>query len=225
MTRTTPMRQIQAATRVESGLRRSFASWAIRIACLLLVVAAAPASGQGITVGLKGGVNGSSLTDLDQTESRAGYVAGAYAQFGLSRAIFIQPELLYVSRRVRGTPDGETTQLQADFADLAALLGFRPISGSFSPFVYGGPILSFETRCRIEADSGLSATDCPDFDFDTNATQTFLAFGGGVDVALGALILTGDLRYQLGLSEAAKDDNAKWRSWSFVVGVGLGFGR
>jgi hypothetical protein len=197
----------------------------IRTAAVLALLTAAPAAGQGITVGLKGGVNGSTLSDLDDTESRTGFAAGGYAQIGLSRSVFLQPELLYVSRRVRGTSDGDTAELQTDFADLAALLGFRLIPGGISPFVYGGPILSFETRCRIEADSGLSATDCPDFELDTNATQTFLAFGGGVDLALGALILTGDLRYQLGLSEAASDDTAKWRSWSFLVGVGLGLGR
>ncbi len=225
MSRATLMPPIHAATRGGSGACTFSPPAAIRVACLFLFLAAAPAAAQGITVGLKGGVNGSSLSDLDDTESRAGYVAGAYAQFGLSRSVFLQPELLYASRRVRGTSDGDTAELKTDFADLAALLGLRLIPGAISPFVYGGPILSFETRCRIEAESGLSATDCPDFQLDTNATQTSLAFGGGVDLALGALILTGDLRYQLGLSEAATDDTAKWRSWSFMVGLGLGLGR
>lgn len=190
----------------------------------LVLAAAMPAAGQGVTIGVRAGPTGADLTELDQSEGRAGFAAGAHARFGLGASLFLQPELLYVSRRVEGVSTGTAIALDNDFADLGLLLGFRLLPGGVSPFAYAGPVVSFETRCRIQAEPDVSVTDCPDFGLDTKETQTFLALGGGVDLSLGLLILTGDVRYWAGLSDAAEDDVGSWRSWAFLLGLAFGLG-
>ena len=49
-------------------------------------------------------------------------------------------------------------------------------------------------------------------------------FGGGVDVAVGPVILSGDIRYNLGLSAISDDEDTKWNSWMVLVGIGFGLG-
>ena len=216
-----------------------------RIVCTtlaILLLGAPLLRAQDITVGVKGGINIADLSTDDPdvedfTSSKTGFVGGAYANFALGGVFAIQPEVLY-SAKGTSFEDSDfpdvSLDLNANYFEIPVLLKAQFPMELVRPAVYVGPVLSFETSCDLSlSQGGVSAeVDCDsqeaqdeDIDLDRKKTDFGAVFGASLDLFVGPVVLTGDLRYQLGLTDLNDDPtydySIKNKAWQFMLGVGF----
>jgi hypothetical protein len=177
------------------------------------------ASAQGIKLGVKGGVNLANIggADIDEfeadlgtsTDSKAGLVAGAFAEFMIGNMFAIQPELLYSQKGFKADSAGVELKLKGDYLEIPVLLKINiPIEGSkVHPHVYAGPAVAFKASCKIEVSGGgaSASEDCEDAGLLIKSTDFGVAFGGGVSVDVGGAEVGVDVRYTLGLTSVDDD--------------------
>ena len=184
------------------------------------------AQAQGLTIGAQGGYNYAQLadvpTDFGEINDKGSFVVGAFADIQFSKLLFIGIEGNYLENKFEAT-DGSGTFKQ-NYVQIPAYLGVRLLSGMLQPVLYAGAAANFETTCTVSV-SGTSV-DCSDLDISTNSSIWNAVFGGGLDVALGAIRLNGDIRYNLGLTKVSDEEgeDVKWNNWMFLVGIGFGLG-
>ena len=106
---------------------------------------------QGIGVGIKAGANfaNQSITDIS-TESKTGFLGGAYVVLAFSEKWAIQPELLYSSQGSE-LPDLTTTSITSEFnyMSIPVLLRWKPIS---LLSIEAGPQFSVLLDAKIDGD-------------------------------------------------------------------------
>jgi hypothetical protein len=96
--------------------------------------------------------------------------------------------------------------------------------------VFLGPTIAFETGCELsgsDIEGGEVEADCEQLGIDTKSADFGLVFGAGVDLDAGRFVITGDARYDLGvtnLDDTGADGSVKNRAWEFFVGAGLPIG-
>jgi len=189
----------------------------------LVLAGTSDAQAQGITLGAQGGYNYAQLadvpTDFGEINDKGSFVVGAFVDIPLGM-VFLGIEGNYLENKFEAS-DGSGTFKQ-NYLQIPAYLGVRLLKGMLQPVLYAGAAANFETTCNV-SESGTSV-DCTDLDISTKSSIWNAVFGGGLDVALGAIRLNGDIRYNLGLTKVAEDEDAKWNNWMFLVGVGFGIG-
>jgi hypothetical protein len=173
------------------------------------------AQAQGITLGAQGGYNYAQLsdvpTDFESVGDKGSLVLGAFANIQFHPMLFVGVEGLYVERKTELTALGETADFKQSHIEIPA---------------YAGASAAFESKCEVTAEGATVDCSDPDVDISTKSALWSAVFGGGLDVALGSIILTGDIRYNLGLSKIVDEEgeDIKWNSWMFLVGVGFKLG-
>ncbi len=211
-------------------------------ACL---VGPTPARAQtgGFTIGLKGGLNVSTVSIDDparpdvQTDNRRDFVVGAYLQCGGLSRFTLQGEVDYSQNGAKIQGAGPASELRLDYLRVPVLFMVRlgSTDSPVLPIVYTGPQLDFETRCQVTTDENGVSTSLAcnseelDSTLDTSRVQFGLVFGGGVEMPLSSFVMQLDARYNLGLTNVNGGSDAstvslKNRGWSFSVGVGKPFG-
>jgi len=210
----------------------------VRMALPLALLIAFPLQAQDITVGVKGGINiadvSTDVPDLENlTSSKTGFVGGAYANFGLGGVFAIQPEVLYSQKGFKGEETGSPIEaaFKTNYFEIPVLLKAQFPLTMLRPAVYAGPVVSFETSCKLGLTDGDTSVDfdCDSDDADAgdrNKTEFGAVFGANLDLFVGPLVLTVDGRYQLGLTNLnddpdAPDESVKNRVWQFMAGVGF----
>jgi hypothetical protein len=204
-----------------------------------------PAGAQsgGFTIGLKGGLNVSTVSVDDparpdlEIDSRRDFQVGAYLQCGGLSRFTMQGEVVYSQNGAKLQDEGPATELKLDYLRVPVLFMVRlgSTENPVDPIVYAGPQLAFETRCQVATDeNGVStslACNSEELDraLDTNKVEFGLVFGGGVEMPLSSFVMQLDARYNLGLTNVnggtdASGVSLKNRGWSFSVGVGKPFG-
>ena len=192
---------------IRSAHRTSLATAAMLLGLSTALLAAAPASlsAQGKRIGVIAGPNYASLRGLNDVEldNRSGSMGGLSFVLPLASFVAFQPEALVVTGGAEprsGTDDGITLT----YAQVPMLLRITPATGSaFTPHFYAGPYLGLQIRCRVEIDSQTS--DCDDAPgISTETVDVGGIVGGGLDVGLGPLVLTGGVRYGFGVSKVAE---------------------
>lgn len=190
-------------------------------AALLVPPAVTQAQGQ---IGAIVGATFSTLRGVDDLDSRTGLLGGLALVLPTSGPLGLEIDGLFVSKGAKGTntgPDG----LKLDYVEVPVLLRLSLAPGlPVSPHVYAGPYLGYQIRCKVQ---GTSA-DCDDVPgISTKTVDIGGTAGGGVNVALGGMILTGGLRYSFGVSKVADFDvgtvNESAKNGTFAVYAGLGF--
>lgn len=209
-------------------MRKPLFGMAVALCLGLAVVSEAQA--QGITLGAQGGYNYAQLsdvpTDIENVGDKGSLVLGAFANIQFHPMLFVGVEGLYVERKTELTEASETADFKQAHFEIPAYLGARLLSGMFQPVVYAGASAAFESKCEVSAEGATADCSDPDVDISTKSALWSAVFGGGLDVALGSIILTGDIRYNLGLSKIVDEEgeDTKWNSWMFLVGVGFKLG-
>ncbi len=167
---------------------------------------------QGKRIGVIAGPTYSSLRGLDDVEldNRTGSMGGLSFVLPLVSFLAFQPEALLVTGGAQpssGPDDGITLT----YAQVPLLLRITPSSGSpIAPHFYAGPYLGLQIRCRVEVDSQTS--DCDDAPgISTQTVDVGGILGGGLDLKLGPLVLTGGVRYGFGVSKVAEFELANAR--------------
>lgn len=211
----------------------------ILAALYLIGLSPGGALGQGSTLGLKGGLNVSTLSIEDpaqpdlELESRTGLVLGAFLECGGESWFALQGEVNYSQNGAKVRGGSSASRIDLDYIRVPVLImariGHR--ENSLYPLAYAGPQLAFEVSCSVEADSdgGSQSYGCDSEELEnpleTRNVEFGLVFGGGVEYLFGGFKMELDARYNLGLSNMNGGTDAsvaslKNRGWSFTVGLG-----
>ena len=190
-----------------------------------LAMLAGPVDAQQVSVGLKAGPNFVTLggSDVGDVESFARLIGGGFmvVQFGPNFAF--QPEVLYAQKGTKEVDADEVMKLKLDYIEVPLLLRAHPaLTGRFLPHVLAGPTIAYNSNCDAERTvAGIETViDCDDL-LSIKDMDLGVAFGGGVDMAVGKAFLLLDLRYTLGLSKVDDDSNpgdVKNRAFSIMAG-------
>jgi hypothetical protein len=198
------------------------------VALCLALAGISEAQAQGITLGAQGGYNYAQLsdipTDIEEVGDKGSFTFGAFVDIQFHPMLFVGVEGLYSERKTELTEAGETADFKQAHFEIPAYLGARLMRGMFQPVVYAGASAAFESTCEVTQDG--ESADCSDLEIETKSALWSAVFGGGLDVALGSIVLNGDIRYNLGLSKVVDEEgeDTKWNSWMFLVGVGFKLG-
>jgi hypothetical protein len=208
----------------------------IRVSMLgaaLLVLSASMVQAQAITVGVKVGIDFSSLPNagevIDQvvkqtsteTSSKVGALFGGIVTVPFWNRLALQPELQFVTKGVKlnEAASGGTVTASLRYLEFPVLLRYGVPVGEHSGYVLFGPTFAVKagTSAKLEGPSQTA-----DIDIDS-AIRTFdagLAFAGGVDYQRYFF----ELRYTQGLNDVATDsfphvDSVKNRNIAIVAGI------
>jgi hypothetical protein len=179
------------------------------LAVLLLLSSFAPRAHATGVLGVKGGVSFSHVTaDLFDTDSRSGFVGGAYGAFDLSPNLAFQPELLFVRKGARLfstdiTIEGITfgrigSTLDVDYLEIPLLLRVSaPSSGPIDLRLLAGPVVALKVNEQVSFD-GLFGVSLPTD--EVKSSDFGMAVGGALAVRNGGVNVVGEGRYTFGLS-------------------------
>jgi len=111
-------------------------------------------------VGIKAGASFGNISNKGvlpgSLKTRTGFAGGIY--LGSSGAIGIGLEGLYAQRGAESDDATATAETRLDYIDVPAYLKIKIPTPAIKPFIYAGPQVSYEVKCRTGA--GL---DCGDY--------------------------------------------------------------
>lgn len=167
----------------------------IFLAISTVALFAVSAHAQGLSGGLKAGVNISNqkmeaMGESDKGDSKVGFLVGGYLTAMITDKFGIQPELLYSTM---GTKDGDA-KLNANYLSVPVMLRYNVAE---NVNIQAGPQVGFlmSAKAEYEGNSG----DMKDY---YNSIDFGAAFGIGMDFGK----LNASARYYLGLSNVASDE-------------------
>jgi len=153
-----------------------------------------------------------------ELETRTGAAAGLFLGFRAA-IIGFGVEGLYAQRGARSDEDVDDAATRLDYIDVPAYVKISIPASVLRPFVYAGPQVSFEVKCRTAGGSA----DCP----DTGRKQTDYAAVIGAGLRIGQKMgLSVEGRYVYGLSDlklstVTSSDSYKNRTFMLLVGLGI----
>jgi len=206
---------------------------------------ASQAQAQGVTIGLKGGMNLARVT-LKATETvfpneknQTGFVQGIFVNFKLG-PVTIEPELLYSRTGAKfavyeGTDGTGTIHMRSDYLELPILVKYSFLSGPVKPFVMAGPSLSYLLNCKWGEEYDYTDPSSTDYCYyyDYRDYYKKMEFAGviavGADYQLPKFVVSLEVRYHLGLTNVAGTEltsdspftSIKNRAFSVLVGIGF----
>ncbi|MCC6162062.1 MAG: PorT family protein [Acidobacteria bacterium] len=192
-------------------------------ACAILLAGGTHAFGQGLEVGVKGGVNLASITfdeDGPSVAPHVGAVGGGFVVIPLTSVLSAQVEGLYSAKGVRLTEAGIDSSLRVEYLELPLLARFTRRGSTRNYHVAAGPALGWRLRARSRVDFG-SVVEEFDLTDDVERFDIGIAVAAGVDFAR----LTVDARYTFGVRDidADRTDTVVMKNRAASITVGLRF--
>lgn len=179
------------------------------------------ANAQDVKFGVKGGLNVATLTgDVDNADSKVGFHVGGFAEIKVSDKFAVQPELLYSTQgaKFEGSESGVSYEAKTNLSYLnIPVMAKYYVAEGFS--LEAGPQIGFLTsaKYKLEAAGEEAEEDAKDFyesiDFGVN-------FGAGYNFTEN---LSAGLRYNLGLSNIAKDAGDDYKEKNSVLSLSVGY--
>jgi hypothetical protein len=204
---------------------------AVLAAMAMMVAVASPTYAQGITGGVKVGVNFADLSldgpdDVELGElgdmlgNRTGLVAGAFVDVPVTPQVSFSPEVLFTQKGAKteildNSVAFEVTQFQVPLLFKANFAG-----GRVRPFIAAGPAIGFNTSTKLTTEI-LGEEEELDMDESTESVEFSAVFGGGVRFGQASV----EARYDLGLSNLSSEDaggDIKSRTFSILFGFAWG---
>lgn len=193
----------------------------------------APAAAQ--QVALKGGVAVSRLAaDREHgfEESITSTSIGGHLRFRFGPVAF-QPEIHMVTRgAVASDPvDAEDEELRLEYLELPLLIVVPAVIGEFEPYVFGGPMVSLESRCRyVFREQGLRTNvgcrSAPLLPRRRSLDYGAVA-GAGISRSLGAGRILLEARHTWGMRniyDGAGTDEFRNRTFAGFIGYAIPWG-
>lgn len=151
---------------------------------------------------------------------------GGHARFAFGR-FALQPELQMVSRGATASQSALDERMRLEYMEIPLMVVVPFRLGAFEPYVFGGPMVSLETRCRstIEENDLKTNFDCDDRSinsFERSVIDYGASAGAGVSHRLGSGRILLEGRHTWGLRDIYDGDAEaiEVRNRSFVVSVG-----
>jgi Outer membrane protein beta-barrel domain len=201
-------------------------------AVLLFAGAVSSASGVGrFTLGVKGGLNSANLrvkSDITTStfQTRNGFAWGGFIEYRISDLFAIQLEVLdspkgsTLQQAISGT--NYDTTLRYSYTEVPLLIKLAQGGGSrLAPSLYAGAYWAKLREATIRATNGRD--DFIEELTDQRSTDLGLVFGLALDYDLGPFLLTGDIRYGLGLADVDQGAGStlNHRVFTFLAGIGF----
>ncbi|SMO58549.1 porin family protein [Gracilimonas mengyeensis] len=165
--------------------------------------------------GVKGGLNYSTFNNTENTEYKAGALAGVFANFKVPNSpMAVQPEVLYA--QYGSNFEDTDAKLSIDYIQIPVLakFAFGPSESTVVPEVFFGPYAGFKVNSEVEGDEFTVETD----DF-FESTDFGVAVGAGVNISQVSL----EFRYTAGLTNVVAnstfEDNQKNGAFSLTAGI------
>lgn len=186
------------------------------LTALFIVAASSFSLAQGVSFGLKAGVNFANQTIETSSislspDGRTGFHGGVYLTGMVTEHFGIQPEVYYSMQGSEFNVGNTTTKINMDYLSIPVLFRYN-ITDFFN--IHVGP--QFGIVMKAETKSGSNTADFKD---DVKSADIGGAFGAGVDLPFG---LNGGLRYVQGFSNISNDDSndSKLKNKMFQIYIG-----
>jgi hypothetical protein len=193
------------------------------IAFGLVLLCNSTASAQGLTTGVKGGVNFAEVVFEGPDSSlsldwRVSGVVGGFVRFPMLSWLDLQPEALYSMKGGKREEGGIESKVLIDYLEVP-VLGRIPLGGSGTRyFAVAGPYFGVRLRAKAKAEFS-GSTEELDISEDVERFHIGAVVGGGVE--FGTIILDG--RYSFGFSDIDSDTSDEVKTRNRVVSVTVGF--
>lgn len=202
-------------------------TFALMLAAVMLF-AAAPLFAEGMTFGVKAGLNMANITgDLKDTSMKIGMAGGAFLTYNITEMFAVQPEVLFTMKGAKGKdPDGAEGKWNINYIEIPVLLKVNlPTEGKIDPFLAVGPGIGILMSSK---QSDGESVDVKDY---TKSTNFGIIAGAGVGYQMEKATLSLEARYEIGLATIAKNaegDDTEVPSYktsdiSILVGYGFAF--
>jgi hypothetical protein len=177
--------------------------------------------------GFQAGLNiANATTDPDLSlSSRAGLMAGAFAEFSVAPAFSIQPELFYIQKGAKLVFGPASATFQLDYVEIPLLAKYKFELTEFTPYLFAGPNVGFRVNAQGVAEAnGQSASQ--DLSSEFESTDFALDVGAGAEIGISpASSLLFGVRYSLGLGNQVKQGGGSWKSRGVQITAGIYFGK
>lgn len=180
----------------------------------ILICCSGPAFSEGLSLGVKGGVNFANVTFEKTDAAKAKWlpVAGVFVTLPPTLGISLQPEVLY-SQKGASLGAGQASVI-LDYLEVPVLARRSMTVFGHRLYFAGGPsiALRLRARTRVVFDDVTEEIDTSD---DVSRFDVGVAAGGGVE--FGSLVF--DARYTFGLTDIDKDKAADAKSRNRVLSL------
>ena len=167
-----------------------------------------------ITVQPKVGLNIADITDIDDSKTRAGVVAGAELEYHVSPMFGISGGLLYSMQGCKGKEEGVEATIKNDYLNIPILANVYVAPGLA---LKAGVQPGFKVSSKATAKAGgVTATT----DIDSDAFKSF-DFSIPVGVSYEYMNICLDARYNIGVTKIA--DNTSCKNSVFQLTLGYKF--
>jgi hypothetical protein len=190
---------------------------------ILLLGSGSLALAQGISFGIKGGINLSSVTGADATgaEAYTGVAGGGYLTLSLLPSFAVQPEILYSQKGWNASGDllgvPIVGKYRVDYLEVPVLAKFS-FGILVKPYVLVGPYFATRMTSSWEETSG-GVTLSGSMDNGLKSSDLGYVLGAGVSTPIK---LTFEARYSGGFSTISKSSGTTpdWKNSTISVLVG-----
>jgi hypothetical protein len=186
-----------------------------------------------IRFGFEGGANLTHVagTQVSDISNRNGWIGGVTLELPLPNAWSFETGALYALKGwTRVEPQtGDQAVAKLDYLEIPALLRYDFRNPSpITPFVGGGASLSFRSGCGLSATSAATGAtqdvscaqvEQSDSQFGFHNVDWGALVAGGVAADLGRSRLTLQARYEYGLTDLQKNNNAHSRAIALTAGL------
>ena len=165
--------------------------------------------------GVKGGVNYSTFNNTNNTEYKAGVLAGVFANISIpATPMAVQPEILYA--QYGSNFEDTDAKFSVDYIQVPVLakFAFGPPKSPVVPEVFFGPYAGFKVNSELQGQNVSVESD----DF-FESTDLGVAVGAGVNISRINL----EFRYTAGLTNVVAnpdfEDDQKNGAFSLTAGI------
>lgn len=175
-----------------------------------------------LEVGMRGGLTIASYRGGDVGSSaNPGFHLGIFGRYDLGLGFALQPEALFVQKGAELDYAGPW-KVSHDYVEVPLLLRYRfGEERLLSPYLLGGPYLSFLLSSFSHRSNDLADYSPDDWVRSTSDTEFGAAMGAGVEWNLGWRSFLLEIRYSLGLAPAYDTDLLDYRNGALLLSLGV----
>jgi hypothetical protein len=220
-------------------MRRIYTPVIAALAAMTFLTAGAQAQTIGFKLGAAFADMSSDAATEISTERITGFSGGGHIRFGLGTRIGLQAELLSVTKGANftGLLPTESFDYRFEYIEIPITVFVPLTTGSVAPYVFAGPAIGLEIRCRVTprgtvtgADTERDCSDSGVGSIERRSPDISLVGGAGLGFAMGpgAVLIEG--RYTAGLraineNTAAGAGDLRHRVITVMAGYEIPLGR
>ena len=194
--------------------------WIAGAGLMLGIQSALAAQGE---VGIKAGASFGDISNKGllpgNLKHRTGFAGGLY--FGSGGLIGFGVEGLYAQRGAESDETTATADTKLDYIDVPVYLKIRIPTPGIKPFIYAGPQVSYEVKCRTGA-----GVDCGDYGTTGRSRWDYAGvIGAGIRLGGGNLGFGIEGRYVYGLKDlkpSTVTSSSSYKNRSFLLLASIG---